>query len=1449
MEALATQQKQIKTSVPARRPPVSQDGQHAEVRAVLRRSNFQAKLRVGQPDDPYEKEADRIANQVVDELRQGQNSLEKSQSSTRNSSSNEILAGMPHAQQQSFTRQISKPIKSTALDVQHLSTNNEDEMRLRPDEEGEEHLHVDDYSLYTVSIGRRLAADIAAIRQGGMPLMHRESYETHFGRNFSETRVHSDRRANNLAARLGARAFTYGNHIVFGPGQYAPQNETGQRLIAHELTHVVQQGAAGKTPHYSSDTPGRPNGNVSPIAAYRKSKTLQDTPKLTDTSAGMSSAEVPNQAQFISPKTQAPQLQAGLLDDASDLWDQGTDYLASGARRVGRTVVRGARVVGETVVSGAQAVVETAEDVYESVRGLVLNYLEENAPGLLAFLRGDIIGEIKQRVFEGLDYLFNGFGQRIQREGLVSALRGAFGEFMGTVAQIAGDLSNGNCGSLFEALNTIAAFGERLMGPAFDEIRALLSEAGTFFGDLWSKFGAPGVEIISDLAGSAWTWISEQAQWLWDQTAGVRGLIAGAWDEFKRLFNIAWGGAGDVLTWLRDKAQEAWEAIKEELGPYLLPLQIAVGVFALFTPLGPVVAIGVGGPLLWQGINWLRENWDDIGIIVRAREILHNQIIPGLQAGLEWFQSVLQNAADWLSDIIARISVAVTSLLAALGVLPVLRVLFGVVSRLADKVIEAASWFIGEFVVFLRDLKQMAIDFLTFIRPIAILIGAILIFPINPFVLAIVLTGWAWRIAPDCVKPPIIEFFIDSAIAVIRAMPDFANFGDVWPRAKEKIIESLEIARAQPMERKIEMSNRVAKMMTGEDFSWIGNLIQAAREMPDHFWGQAQEELIGMDLTQPLPFERTENRTQNTAELRRVADRIEPGLEQRLLRGALTDGEVEIDRVATTTWNPEVVERLNMPDNGVYYIGEGLGEESDFELGAVGPESAGLAAGGGEDIEARLQAMMDQPIDMPCEQEQPSGPANGEQPASGQEFPEAMKFGPLTQGQRARYLLDRMGKGIGHWFDCNKHWVVPSIILAIVALIVLEIVTEGAITAALPAIAEIMGLIFAGIAFVRVAYYLGEYLTLGVIGQTTDAAKALARGIAVGAIELVFALLFNIDEVIKTARQGVRATTEAAIGSVRGAVTRGVDAASDLGRTFARGARATARNVQRAGRATIRTGRVIVSGVQDGIGRAAHSIGELLRRLRNQLREFRGFRFKRQGRWLLLQALFNPWVTIARGRVQVVDEGIPRAIFLTDEELALARRGGDPGPGAVRPFETDLYNATRAPRRGQPTGTGGRRGLVGDRLTGDHIPSRAALHHALLEARAGRQLTRAEARSVWNSLTDAEQQAIRHQTLDEGVTVVLSHTDHSTLSRTYSGRNTDAQILRDGRDLGGAFQRDAEAILRGLYDDGRLTPEIVGAYMRAYRDNVRRGVFRYNPDVDEMMRDFLQRLHRRGSGG
>ncbi len=90
---------------------------------------------------------------------------------------------------------------------------------------------------------------LSSLRGKGSPLSEssRGFFEPRFGADFSAVRVHTDSNANRLAGGLNAKAFTVGKHVVFGPGQYSSDTCGGKRLLAHELTHVVQQNA-GPTP-------------------------------------------------------------------------------------------------------------------------------------------------------------------------------------------------------------------------------------------------------------------------------------------------------------------------------------------------------------------------------------------------------------------------------------------------------------------------------------------------------------------------------------------------------------------------------------------------------------------------------------------------------------------------------------------------------------------------------------------------------------------------------------------------------------------------------------------------------------------------------------------------------------------------------------------------------------------------------------------------------------------------------------------------------------------------------------------------------------------------------------------------------------------------------------------------------------------------------------------------
>jgi Domain of unknown function (DUF4157) len=104
----------------------------------------------------------------------------------------------------------------------------------------------------------RIASAIEAARGAGQPLERsiRERLELQLGEALGDVRVHADARAEVLTRAVSARAFTVGSDMFFGPGAYQPGSREGNRLIAHEVTHTVQQRGAPATGALRVSVPG-----------------------------------------------------------------------------------------------------------------------------------------------------------------------------------------------------------------------------------------------------------------------------------------------------------------------------------------------------------------------------------------------------------------------------------------------------------------------------------------------------------------------------------------------------------------------------------------------------------------------------------------------------------------------------------------------------------------------------------------------------------------------------------------------------------------------------------------------------------------------------------------------------------------------------------------------------------------------------------------------------------------------------------------------------------------------------------------------------------------------------------------------------------------------------------------------------------------------------------------
>ena len=196
---------------------------------AMRPASIQAKLTISQPGDPYEQEADNVADRVM---------------------RMEVSAATGN--------------KSRIVQRKCDECEEEEEKKVQR-KEGEARSDSD---------GGVPPIVHQALRSSGRPLDSdtRSFMESSFGHDFGDVRIHSDAKAAESARAVNALAYTVGRDIVLGAGQDVVEKGAGRRLLAHELTHVVQQSGQAsaatsgppKLARQAAPSPGQPESEAAP---------------------------------------------------------------------------------------------------------------------------------------------------------------------------------------------------------------------------------------------------------------------------------------------------------------------------------------------------------------------------------------------------------------------------------------------------------------------------------------------------------------------------------------------------------------------------------------------------------------------------------------------------------------------------------------------------------------------------------------------------------------------------------------------------------------------------------------------------------------------------------------------------------------------------------------------------------------------------------------------------------------------------------------------------------------------------------------------------------------------------------------------------------------------------------------------------------------------------------
>jgi hypothetical protein len=259
-------------------------GNRAVTTLLSRSTILQTKLQLGPAGDRYEQEADQVAQQVVRQM-DGPKPVQR----VEDDEEEELVQTKPflpqvsriqrHADHQDDDEEIMRKVDGAAISrlqppslkdrtlayanigrqnvlpklsawradqLQRHPHHDDDELQRAIEEEDEPVQLKPSHGLEGGEVDSSVAQEIQSSRGGGRPMddQVRGSMEQGFGADFSGVRIHTGGRADALNRSLNARAFTVGSDVFFRHGEYNPGNSGGKQLLAHELTHTIQQGAA-----------------------------------------------------------------------------------------------------------------------------------------------------------------------------------------------------------------------------------------------------------------------------------------------------------------------------------------------------------------------------------------------------------------------------------------------------------------------------------------------------------------------------------------------------------------------------------------------------------------------------------------------------------------------------------------------------------------------------------------------------------------------------------------------------------------------------------------------------------------------------------------------------------------------------------------------------------------------------------------------------------------------------------------------------------------------------------------------------------------------------------------------------------------------------------------------------------------------------------------------------
>jgi hypothetical protein len=571
---------------------------------------LRTKLRVGQPGDPYEQEADRVATAVTH---------------PNGSTPPTTLSATP-----------ANAIHRCACGGTCFSCQQEKRLQLKSNGAAPSHS--------TPAIENHLAASHGTGHPLPSPI--RADLEQRLGANFDHVRIHTDSGAVQLNRALGAHAFTHGRHIYFGQNRFEPGSRNGRYLLAHELTHVIQQGGGGQI--HPLQVSAAPDLDVQPLVSW------SDLKSAAGATASWASDTGGSAAAWVGEKAE------GAVE-----W---------GAEQIRDLIARVAPELAKLIREGPMGLVGAAlrDGIKEWVASIIGDSDILRAVGQL----GESLGE----VFANLDGIMEGseaactavanvvealrnLGTAVAENPAIQAIKAAWDSARDALQQVSKLILVPVFDTLMEVAGTAFSAVKKLAGTIWEwggSVRRALSRA-------WD-WAMEQLGIGGEGEGGIWAWLKETAAEAWDS---IKETFSPIIEPMKKvvtvlvaispvgplLFAITYGPQlVQAVQWLwqnRDNPDIVRSA-HEQMGNTILP-QILETVQGFSQSIQESAASFVDN--LTQASESLLELAGAItGIpLLEMAQNLVSKVSSGIQNLVEWGRSTFQKAAGKVRSLIDKV--------------------------------------------------------------------------------------------------------------------------------------------------------------------------------------------------------------------------------------------------------------------------------------------------------------------------------------------------------------------------------------------------------------------------------------------------------------------------------------------------------------------------------------------------------------------------------------------------------------------------------------------------------------------------------------------------------------------------------------------------------------------------------------------------------------------------